>query len=80
MLKYFQNAPAPFHDKEENSSEPKQKKVKNAHRLEKHTVTDNDIAKATYILLQHVGEDLIYLWKWSDILPFLNHTSEEVRW
>ncbi|XP_047493219.1 LOW QUALITY PROTEIN: midasin-like [Penaeus chinensis] len=80
VLKYFQSAPAPFHEQEGNSCEPKQKKLKNGHELQKHCVTDVDIAKATYILLQHVGEDLIYLWKWSDILPFLNHSSEEVRW
>lgn len=80
VLKYFQSAPAPFHEQEGNSCEPKQKKLKNGHELQRHCVADVNIAKATYILLQHVGEDLTYLWKWSDILPFLNHSSEEVRW
>ncbi|XP_069167675.1 LOW QUALITY PROTEIN: midasin-like [Procambarus clarkii] len=80
VLKYFQEAPAPFQKTEDDAcDEPTPKKLKRQ-KQQVHKTTDKELLQATYDLLVYVGGDLIRIWKWSCLLSYLHHNSEEVQW
>ncbi|KAK8720350.1 hypothetical protein OTU49_013389, partial [Cherax quadricarinatus] len=80
VLGYFQEAPAPFEKKEEEECyEPAQKRRKKQ-KQQMSSITDRELLQATYDLLVYVGGDLIHMWKWSGLLSYLHHHSQEVKW
>ncbi|KAK7081093.1 AAA ATPase midasin [Halocaridina rubra] len=76
-LKYFQKYPAPFEKMEKEPAEPfaKKKKLQNVYQA-----SDRDIIETTYNLVIHMGEDLMHVWKWSDLLPYMDQGDTEMRW
>lgn len=66
-------------EKKEECNEPSRKKRKKQ-KLLVSTVTDTELLQAAYDLLVDVGGDLMYMWKWSNLLSYLHDHCEETRW
>lgn len=43
-------------------------------------INEKQLLQASFDLLSHVGKDLAQLWSCSDLLPYLHHSCEEVKW
>lgn len=73
-LKYYQDAISPF-EKEEEGDEPAAKKMKK----QESEVSEKELLQAGLDLLLHVPA-LAEVWKSSQVLQYLDHSCEEIRW
>ncbi|XP_045137299.1 midasin-like isoform X1 [Portunus trituberculatus] len=78
-LKYFQNAAPPFQRERTEHDEPTPKKRRKKQN-ERVPVGEKECLQASVDLLLHVGRDLAQLWSCKDLILYLNHTCEEVKW
>ncbi|KAK3879278.1 hypothetical protein Pcinc_016138 [Petrolisthes cinctipes] len=73
-LKYFQDAVSPF-EREEACGEPAAKKMKK----QDIEVSEKELLQAGLDLLLHVPA-LTEVWKCSQVLQYLHHSCEEIKW
>ncbi|RXG51060.1 hypothetical protein Avbf_08959 [Armadillidium vulgare] len=75
---YFQMAPSPFYSLTQITKDPDCKKLKLMYKFPK--VSELEILEATYNLLQQLGPEIINKWEFSELLKYLPHENEKIRW